>query len=173
MGTPGRAAAVAAVVLGLASAAVSAWWTAGGTALLDTVGGSVERLAREGSPGAVVAGAGTVLAKLVAAGLAAGLLRAPARWVRVLALLAGALLVLWGGANVVVGGAVLSGLVDVGPVADVRALRWHVACWDAWFLVWGAALLVAAGSAVRAQRGGAVDPRSSSTGSTSSARGSG
>src|SRR3954452_7741650 len=38
----GRVAAWTAAVLGLASAAVSAYWTAGGTALLDTVGGAIE-----------------------------------------------------------------------------------------------------------------------------------
>ncbi|GAB4079872.1 hypothetical protein GCM10028783_08200 [Modestobacter muralis] len=60
-----------------------------------------------------------------------------------LAALAGSLLTVWGGANVLVGGAVLTGVLDLGPVADERALRWHVPCWDAWFLLWGVALLVA------------------------------
>lgn len=56
------------------------------------------------------------------------------------------------------GGAVLTGVLDLGPVADERALRWHVLLRDAWFLVWGLALLVAAGS-VRSSSG-----RRSSTG---------
>jgi hypothetical protein len=39
---------------------------------------------------------------------------------------------------------VLGGLVSpCGPV-DRTALRWHVLCWDLWFLVWGLALGVAA-----------------------------
>jgi uncharacterized membrane protein len=139
----GRGAAWTAGVLGLASATVSAYWTAGGTALLDTVGGAVEQLARERSAGALVLGGAVVVAKLVAALLALAQLARPGRGVRVLALLTGGLLVLWGGANVLLGGAVLSGVLDLGPVADERALRWHVLVWDAWFLVWGVALLVA------------------------------
>jgi hypothetical protein len=94
-----------------------------------------------------------------------------ARGTRLLALLAGVVLTLWGAANVLLGGGVLTGLLDVGPVADERALRWHVLCWDAWVLVWGVALLAAvrltAGRS--AQRGGAVLRRSTSTGSTSAA----
>jgi hypothetical protein len=77
----------------------------------------------------------------------------------------------WGGANVLLGGAVLTGLLDLGPVADERALRWHVLLWDAWFLVWGVALLIAVLTAARAQRGGAVEPRTTSSGSSSSALG--
>jgi len=161
-------------VLALASAAVTAFWTAGGTALLDTVGGAFESLAEDRSAGAVLLGVGVVLAKLVAAGLAVALLGRPRRVIRVLATLAGGLLALWGGANVLAGGAVLTGLLDLGPVADERALRWHVLCWDAWFLAWGTALLVAVRLTARppGQGGGAVEPRSSSTESTSSAGGS-
>ena len=173
VGTAGRAASGAAVVLAVASAACSAYWTAGGTALLDTVGGAIERLAQERTPTALTLGVGTVLAKLVAAGLAWALPRRPRRPVRVLAWLAGGLLTLWGGANVLLGALVLTGALDLGPVADERALRWHVLLWDLWFLLWGLALLAACWAARRAQRRGAVDPRSISTGGTSSACGSG
>lgn len=137
------ATAVLAAVLALASAAVTVYWVAGGTALLDTVGGSMELLARERSPAALAVAVATVLAKLTAAALAVALLGRPAGPVRLLAALAGGLLTLWGGANVLLGGAVLTGVLDVGPVADPRALRWHVLLWDAWFLLWGAALLTA------------------------------
>jgi hypothetical protein len=160
-----RTAAALAAVLAAASAAVSAYWTAGGSALLDTVGGAVERLARDRSGLALALGVGVVVVKLVAALLAVALRRRPTRPLRVLALLGAAVLVLWGAANVLLGGAVLTGLLDLGPVADPRALRWHVLCWDAWFLLWGVALLVAAAPP---QRGGAVDARSTSTGATSS-----
>ncbi|WP_171058279.1 DUF3995 domain-containing protein [Modestobacter altitudinis] len=172
MSATARAAAGTAAGLALASAAVTAWWTAGGTALLDTVGGAFESLAEDRSAPAVLLGLGVVAAKLVAAVLALALLRRTPRGVRLLALLAGLLLTLWGAANVILGGAVLTGLLDLGPVADERALRWHVFCWDAWFLVWGVALLVAVRltSSRSGQWGGAVVPRSSSTGSTSSAR---
>jgi len=163
-------AAWSAAVLAAASALVTAYWTLGGTALLDTVGGAPESLARERTPAALLLGGAVVAAKLVAVVLALVLLRRPRRVVRVLATLAGALLTLWGGANVLLGGAVLTGLLDLGPVADERALRWHVLCWDAWLLLWGIALLVAVVAVRRDQRGGAVEPRSTSSGSTSSAR---
>jgi hypothetical protein len=54
------------VVLALDSAAVSAYWTVGGTALLDTVGGAIESLAEDRSAPALLLGVGVVLAKLVA-----------------------------------------------------------------------------------------------------------
>jgi hypothetical protein len=50
VGHPDRVAIVAAVaagVLGTASAAVSAYWALGGTELLDTVGGSIEEWGRD------------------------------------------------------------------------------------------------------------------------------
>jgi hypothetical protein len=160
-----RAAAVTAAALAAASAVVSGYWTAGGTALLDTVGGAVERLARDRNGAALALGVGVVVVKLVAALLALAMRRRRDRPLRVLALLGGVVLVLWGAANVLLGGAVLTGLLDLGPVADARALRWHVLCWDAWFLLWGLALLIAASPG---QRGGAVEARSTSTGATSS-----
>ena len=63
-------AAYAAAVLAFASAAVSAYWTLGGTVLLDTVGGTIERLARERSAPAILLGIVVVLVK-VAGGLLA------------------------------------------------------------------------------------------------------
>src|SRR3954447_22318007 len=103
--------AFVAAALAFLSAGVTLYWTLGGTALLDTVGGALEALARERSAGALLLGLGVVVAKLVAAVLAGALLRRPPRVVRLLAVLAGAVLTLWGGANVLLGGAVLSGLL--------------------------------------------------------------
>jgi hypothetical protein len=136
------AAATGAAVLAAGYAAVSAYWTAGGTALLDTVGGPVEDLARSGGGVAVTVGVVTVLLKLAGAVLALALVRFPGR--RLLTLLAGgagALLVLYGGANVLLGGLGLLGVF--GAPADPVALRWHVAVWDLWFLLWGLLLLAA------------------------------
>jgi hypothetical protein len=179
-GPVGRVAVWAALLLAVASAASTAYWTAGGTALLDTVGGAIESLARDRTPAALALGLGVVGAKLVAAVLALALLYRPGRIVRVLALLAGGLLTLWGGANVLLGGAVLTGVLDLGAVTDERALRWHVLLWDAWFLVWGLALLAAvrltsarsarAGRHQGDQRGEVGEPGTARTGSTASAR---
>lgn len=146
----------AAAVLALASALVSLYWTAGGTALLDTVGGAIEDLARERSPGSLALGGGTVLLKAIAGALALALAvarpRASAVRRRVLLLANGAasaILCLWGGANVAVGALVLSGAITPATDVDRRALRWHVFVWDLWFLVWGVVLALAV---VRARR---------------------
>ncbi|MHB1519600.1 MAG: hypothetical protein ACYDDZ_10785 [Acidimicrobiales bacterium] len=45
----------AALVVGLAYVAISAYWATGGTWLLDTVGGAFERWGRSGSPGVLLA----------------------------------------------------------------------------------------------------------------------
>jgi len=141
---PARAAAA----LAFASAAVSLFWTVGGTWLLDTLGGELERLARERAPGTVALGAAVVMLK--AATGVAGLTLARAwrhgpvpRPVMAFDALAGGVLALWGAANVLAGSLALLGVLP-GPAADdERALRWHVLLWDPWFLLWGALLLVA------------------------------
>jgi Protein of unknown function (DUF3995) len=134
MGTASRAGRLAAV-LAFASAAVSLYWLLGGTALLDTVGGDLERLARERSTGAL-AGLAVVVVLKGAAGVLA--LRAGrGGWERRLGWLVAVVLIAYGGLLVVVGLAVL--VFDPGAADDPHALRWHVACWDLWFLVWGLA----------------------------------
>jgi hypothetical protein len=62
-----RWAARLAAGLAFASAALSLYWTAGGTVLLDTVGGAIEDLARERSPGAIALRTATVVLKVAAA----------------------------------------------------------------------------------------------------------
>src|SRR4051812_22056424 len=93
-----RRAAVAAAGLAFASAAVSLYWSLGGTALLDTVGGPIEDLARDRSLGAVALGLAAVALKVVAGVLALAL---PGRGRRRRAVLAAAavaagILTLWG-----------------------------------------------------------------------------
>ncbi|MGY1710482.1 hypothetical protein ACI8AC_13330 [Geodermatophilus sp. SYSU D00758] len=73
--------------------------------------------------------------------MAAGASRTPPR--AVLASATAAVLVAWGGANVVLGSAALAGVLTPAGGIDPVALRWHVALWDAWFLVWGLTLAVA------------------------------
>ena len=67
----------AAVVLAFASASVSLYWTLGGNALLDTVGGVFEELARERSAAAILLGSFVVFLKVVGGLLALALVR---RW---------------------------------------------------------------------------------------------
>jgi hypothetical protein len=149
-----RAAAYVAAGLAFLSAATTGYWLLGGTALLDTLGGSLERLARERSSGAVALGAAVVVIKSVAGVLALLLLSPLRRGWRMIAgldIIAVAALCLWGAANVLVGALVLSGAMERAHV-DRHALRWHVFFWDAWFLVWGVALLIALVGAIRDRR---------------------
>src|ERR1700712_1521666 len=95
------AAAVAAAVVGGAFALVSVYWGLGGTALLDTVGGSLEAQGRAGSAAIVVVVWVSVLLKLIAAVLPLAAVRGwgPARFhrpVRVLAWMAGVILTAYG-----------------------------------------------------------------------------
>jgi len=144
--TSARGPAYAAAGLAFAYAAVSAYWTAGGTALLDTVGGGLERLARVGGTAGLLLGVVTVLLKVAGGVLALALVRpfgdrVPARLLEWTALAAGAVLTLYGAGQVLLGGLALTGLL--GEPADPRALRWHVLLWDPWFLLWGLLLLLA------------------------------
>jgi hypothetical protein len=143
-----RATAYGSAALGLLSAGVSAYWTAGGTALLFTVGGQVEALARRGGTSALVLGTGTTAAKLAAVALSLSLVRPlgrrlARRLVTHAALAAGAVLTVYGSLQIVVGGLALLGMAGGSP-ADPTALRWHVLFWDPWFLLWGLLLGTAA-----------------------------
>lgn len=77
MSRSARAAAYIAAGLAFASAATTAYWLFGGTALLDTLGGCVGRLARDRSGAALALAAAVVVIKS-GAGLLALLLLSPA-----------------------------------------------------------------------------------------------
>lgn len=153
---PAGAAYGAAALAGL-SALTTAYWTAGGTWLLDTVGGSLEDLARRADASAIALGGAVVVVELAGVVLALALVRpwghavAPVLKERT-ALVAGGLLAVYGVVLVVVGGVALTGAL--GPVADADALRWHVLLWDPWFLLWGALLVLAALRHRRLRRAG-------------------
>lgn len=142
-------AAYAAAVLASASAAVTLYWTAGGTALLDTVGGSVEETARDRDAAALALGLVTFAAKGAGAVLALVLARVtprrspPRRAVEVTAKVAAAVLVVWGAAGMV--GAALGLAGSAGGDVDRTALWGHLLLWDPWFVLWGAALWRATG----------------------------
>jgi branched-subunit amino acid transport protein len=153
--TPGHApiavvAAVAAAALGVGHAAVSVYWAMGGTALVSTIGGEIERLGRERRPSVVAALLGIAVAKTVVA-LAAPIVVIQPRWMprwatgrtpRILSWIAAVFLAVYG--TVLTLGAVLavSGAVDAGADADRGALAWHAYFWDPWFALWGAAFIV-------------------------------
>lgn len=145
-------AAVIAVLLGLGHAATSAYWALGGDALLDTIGGDIERWAREGGATVTIALWAIVVVKAVVAIAALVLVGAggiawptwmTGRLARLLGWVAAVVLVLYGGLLTIVGLLVEAGVVDAAADADERALAWHAYLWDPWFAVWGAAFVVA------------------------------
>jgi len=143
-------AALIAAVLGIGHAAVSAYWAVGGTWLLDTIGGELERWGRERQPGVVVAlwliavlKAGVALAAPV---VVLGPGRLPGwttgRAARALSWIAAVVLTAYGGVLTAAGLLVQAGAIAAAPESDQRALAWHAYLWDPWFFAWGAAFLV-------------------------------
>ena len=164
----GTVTAYAAAIVAFAYALVSLYWALGGHALVSTVGGYVEQFARRGGALPVLIALAATLAKVAGGLLALALVRP---WGRIVSrgwLLAGsagasALLVVYGGASVLLGALVLLGVIHPPGSVDRTALRWHVGVWDLWFLVWGILLALAiAGywrrTATRARRDGTANP---------------
>lgn len=139
---PATALAFAAFLVGVLYAAVSAYWGVGGTALLDTIGGTLEREGRAGNAGVLAVLWVVVVLKLAAARLGPAAVGGP-RWVRRTACAAAVILVLYGGTLTVAGLLVQLDLVHATANADHQALRWHAYLWDQWFLVWGLLLTAA------------------------------
>lgn len=135
--------------LGLAHAAVSAYWALGGTELLDTVGGSLERWGREREP-ELIAGLWAIVVVKVAVALAAPVLvgfgaSRLGAWtrgeaMRLLGWIASGVLVVYGGGLTVAGLLLQAGALEPAADADERALAWHAYFWDPWFFLWGLAL---------------------------------
>jgi Protein of unknown function (DUF3995) len=141
-----RGAAYGAAAVAFGYAAVSLYWAAGGTAGLSTVGGIAQTAARSGGAAATAVIAVTVLLKTAGGLLALAMVRPwgrrlPRRALSMAGLAGSALLILYGAAEVA--GEALAETGAIRPSApDWTALRWHLALWDPWFLVWG--LLLAA-----------------------------
>src|SRR6266542_6924426 len=144
----GIAAAYAASLAAYAHAIMDLYWGLGFHALLSTVGGYPERLARQGGVLPVLLALSASAAQMMAGLLALALVRP---WGQVIprALLrpgsagVSALLVLYGGALVLTGTLVLTGAIHPPGGVDWTAMRWHTGVWDMWFLVWGILLSVA------------------------------
>jgi Protein of unknown function (DUF3995) len=139
-------AAAAALVIGLAYVAISAYWALSGTWLLATVSSSLVT----GHQSATVAMA--VWAAVVFKGLGALLplyvcrLVPPSRRhgrLRLLAWAEGAVLTIYGFFFTLAGLLVQAGVIHQGGTADRRALVWHAYLWDPWFLVWGLFVIIA------------------------------
>ena len=135
-------AAGAACAIGLLYAAVSIYWGAGGTWLLDTVGGSLARLGRSHNASVLAAVWGAALLKSVAAILPLLAIRKPKTPVstarlRALAWAAVVVLMAYGAVLTTVGLLVQADVISRSAHPDNRALAWHAYFWDPWFLIWG------------------------------------
>ena len=142
-----------ACAVGVVFAVVSLYWGPGGTWLLDTLGGSLERQARAGHASAVVVPLTVAGVKLIAAVLPLLALRrlTSAVWsrrARAVAWTEAVVLTVYGVVYTGVGLLVQAGVVDVSAPANHRALAWHAYLWDPWFLVWG---LLVVGALVRSR----------------------
>ncbi len=132
----------AACAWGLAFAAISFYWGLGGTIGLDTIGGSLETLARVHDPILLVAVWGTGFLKLLGSLLALALVgkwaaRLSRRLVTVLGGVAAASLTLYGGVLVAAAMLVTMGAIKPTQPVDWKPLLWHLYVWDMSFLVWG------------------------------------
>jgi hypothetical protein len=144
----GLRAAEAAFAVGLLYAAISVYWGAGGTWLLDTVGSGLGK-GHGGSALVVFAvwlavGLKVIAAVLPLLAVTADTTTGP-RWLRLIRALTWIEAVILTGYGLVltaVGLLVQAGVIGTAATADHRALEWHAYLWDPWFLVWG--LLVAA-----------------------------
>lgn len=133
---------IAAFLVGLASALVSAYWAAGGLVGLDTVGGTLEEMGRARDPAVVALGWAAAGAKLLVATLGLAVAwpwgrRLPRRLLLTAAWGASAVLVLYGGGLVVGQALVKVGVIEASPDIDWKAFHWHLYFWDPWFLLWG------------------------------------
>jgi hypothetical protein len=145
----GTVTAYAAAISAFGYALMSAYWALGGHALVSTIGGYVEQFARQGGALPVLVAFAATVAKVAGGLLTLALVRpwgrvVPRRWLLTGSAGASALLVVYGGLNVLFGALVLSGVLHPAGGVDRTALRWHVGVWDLWFLVWGILLALAA-----------------------------
>jgi hypothetical protein len=131
----------AAFAWGLLFAAISFYWGLGGTLGLDTLGGTLGRLAMSHDPAIFAAVWLTGILKVGGAILALALVqpwgqRLPRRPLLLLGWAAAAVLTLYGGTLVTGEALVASRLVRPGTV-EWKPLLWHLYLWDMSFLIWG------------------------------------
>lgn len=123
-------------------AAVSLYWALGGSAGLRSVGDLAEAMAGSGGATAAAIIWGTVIVKAAGAALALSLIRPwgaaiPRPWRAGVAGVGSLALILYGGVQVIAEALVELGVITSSKPVDWMALRWHLALWDPWFLVWG------------------------------------
>jgi hypothetical protein len=132
----------AASAWGLLFAGFSFYWAGGGTLGLDTLGGSLEQLARARDPAVVAAAWITGLLKVAAAVLALALVsnwgrQLPRRLLAALGWGTAIVLTLYGGVLVAGEAVIATGATHPAAPVQWKPLLWHLYLWDMSFLVWG------------------------------------
>ncbi|WP_424187083.1 DUF3995 domain-containing protein [Actinokineospora sp. G85] len=140
-----------------AFALVSLYWALGGEVGIDTVGGAIADLVRDGDSAASLLAWGAVVAKVAGMVLALALVqpwgRVFPRWLPLAGGWAGAvLLVGYGGTIVVTEALVVVGVIDAPAGVDWYAFYWHLFLWDPYFVVWGVLLGIATAHFARETR---------------------
>jgi hypothetical protein len=142
--------ASAAGILGVLYAGVSAYWGAGGTALLDTIGGVLEREGRSRAAGLLAVVWITVMLKLAVSGLELIAVGKPewlsarqCRLARGAAWLAAIMLTLYGAVLTVIGLLVQAKIVPASAHADHTRCDGMPSYGTPWFLLWGLLLATA------------------------------
>jgi len=151
---PGIWAAYAAATWAFVFAAMSFYWASGGTAGVATLSPEIVTMAR--NPWFTLIVWGTAVLKLIAGALALGLIQRCGRRLPQWFLLAtiwsmGGFMVLYGGANLLVRGLMVLGILTTPASMLSTAAWWHV-FWDSWWLA-GGILFCAAAWAARRHRG--------------------
>lgn len=132
-------------VAGTVHAGFSAYWALGGQWFLATVGQWAVELSRDAPLEAGIVLSAVAVVKLLAAvipvGVAYGGVPWPRFW-RAVSWAGGSLLIVYGGVNTVVSGAVLAGAIRPAGGYDVDAMIGHAWLWDPLFFIWGTALVL-------------------------------
>ena len=160
---PGRWTGYAACACAFLHAAVSFYWGTGGELGLETVGSGAVELASAGNPWIYVALWGVGLVKVCGGFLALALVqpwgsRHFRRWMLLLAGWGGAaLLVLYGGVQILVQVLVLTDAIPAPRAMDWPGFYGHLYLWDPWFVLWG--LLLGAAALHFTRNGPSAKPR--------------
>lgn len=132
-------------VAGTVHAGFSLYWALGGQWLLATVGQWAVQLSVEAPLEAGLVLGIVAVAKLLAATIpvvvAYGRMPWPRFW-RAVSWAGGLLLVIYGGVNTAVSGAVLGGVIRPAGGYDLNAMIGHAWLWDPLFFLWGTALVI-------------------------------
>ncbi|WP_240351061.1 DUF3995 domain-containing protein [Streptomyces olivoreticuli] len=141
-GGPGSWTGYAGAAIAFGFALVSFYWAAGGTALLETLGGKLEELARERDSSLIAGVWLTGAAKGVGGLLSLALVqrwgrRLPRRLLLTLGRVGTVALSAYGGILIAVQALVALDLVVPDTPPNWTALLWHLFVWDMSFLVWG------------------------------------